>query len=607
MKKKNKERLVQEAKRIREVIIETVGKNGGHLGPNLGVVELTLALHEVFDSPNDKILFDVGHQSYVHKLLTGREEKFHTLRKRHGISPFTDPKESEHDHFISGHAGSGMSAASGIAAAIPKDKKVIVVVGDASIANGHSLEALNNIDKGFENLIIILNDNEMSIGPNVGSLSSYLSRVMGSKLYLGLKNDVEGIIRRGKIGNRVADIMGRVEHGVKTIVAPGNISELLGFKYIGPINGHNIEALLSTLETVKNLKGPVLYHVKTKKGCGFELAENNPEKFHGLGPFDPKTGDAPSNGKKSYSQVFGDKLVDLGKEDKGITALCCGMVKGTGLSDFFAENKSRSYDMGISEGHTVTFAGGLASQGKKPYVAIYSTFLQRAYGQMIHDISLQSLPIRFILDRSGIVGADGKTHQGIYDTPYLLTIPRVDIFAPTSRKELEEILEFSKKDITFPMAVKIARDSAWEYDTPKFEYGRWHYLDKKVGKGKKILILAVGTMVREIKEIQGKLEKEGIDIDIVGISNIRPLDKKFIETQFPDYETIITVEEGQLRGGFGSYLLEETPRNQKEKINRLGIEKDFVSHGERDELLKELGLRGESLILNIKRCIDGNK
>ena len=598
-KKKLIEGLTIKSNEIRKIIIETVSKNGGHIGPNLGIVELTLAIHNVFNSPKDKILFDVGHQSYVHKLLTGRKDRFSTLRQRHGIGPFTDRAESPHDHFISGHAGSALSAGFGIATA-DKEDKVIVVIGDASIANGHSLEALNNMDGRCENLIVILNDNEMSIGNNVGALSKFFSRLMGSKFYLELKNDVEGIVRRGKIGNRIADVIGRVEHGVKTMVAPASSSESLGFKYVGPVDGHSFEELLPALEKAKKLQGPIFLHIKTHKGKGYLPAEENPEKFHGISPFDIKTGETPKGGT-SYSKVFGDKLTEMAATNNDIYALCCGMVKGTGLSDYFAEFKERSYDMGIAEGHTVTFAGGLATQGKTPYVAIYSTFLQRAYGQLIHDISIQNLSVNFILDRAGIVGEDGKTHQGLFDIPYLLTIPNINILAPTTKKELEEVLEFSSTYKGGPLSIRIPRDSAWDYNSPAFEFGKW----KEIEKGDDTLILAVGSMVKEVVNITEELKTRGISPTIVGVSSIRPLDEKYIEENFKKYKNIITLEEGRIKSGFGSFLLETTnSMDIYKKICRLGIECDFIPHGKRGELLEEFGLRGRPLVNDIERCVN---
>ena len=598
-KKKLIEGLTIKSNEIRKIIIETVSKNGGHIGPNLGIVELTLAIHSVFNSPKDKILFDVGHQSYVHKLLTGRKDRFSTLRQRHGIGPFTDRAESPHDHFISGHAGSALSAGFGIATA-DKEDKVIVVIGDASIANGHSLEALNNMDGRCENLIVVLNDNEMSIGNNVGALSKFFSRLMGSKFYLEFKNEVEGIVRRGKIGNKIADVIGRVEHGVKTMVAPVSISESLGFKYVGPVDGHSFEELLPALEKAKNLQGPIFLHIKTHKGKGYLPAEENPEKFHGISPFNIETGETPKGGV-SYSKIFGDKLTEMATTNDDIYALCCGMVKGTGLSDYFAKFKERSYDMGIAEGHTVTFAGGLATQGKTPYVAIYSTFLQRAYGQLIHDISIQNLSVNFILDRAGIVGEDGKTHQGLYDIPYLLTIPNINILAPTTKKELEEVLEFSSTYKGGPLSIRIPRDSAWDYDTPAFEIGKW----KEIEKGDDTLILAVGSMLKEVVNVKEELKTRGISPTIVGVSSIRPLDEKYIKEHFKKYKNIITLEEGRTKSGFGSFLLEMTnSMDIYKKIFRLGIECDFIPHGKRGELLEEFGLRGRPLVNDIERCVN---
>jgi len=593
--------LTIKSEEIRKKLIETVSETGGHLGPSLGVIELTVALHHGFDSPKDKILFDVGHQSYAHKMLTEREDRMSTLRQRGGLGPFTDREESIHDPFISGHAGSALSAGFGIAVAEPENQ-VVVVIGDASIANGHSLEALNNMGGKCENIVVVLNDNEMSIGANVGALSSFFSKLMGSKFYLNLKDDVEGIVRSGKIGNKIADKIKRIEHGIKTMVAPGSISEFLGFKYIGPIDGNNLEELLPAIEKAKNMKGPVFLHVKTQKGKGYKYAEKNPEKFHGISPFDIETGKTPTGGI-SYSKIFGDKLVEIGKTNDDTYAICCGMVKGTGLSDYFREYPDRSYDMGIAEGHTVTFAGGLAISGKTPYVAIYSTFLQRAYGQLIHDISIQNLSVNFIIDRAGIVGEDGKTHQGVFDIPYLLTVPRINILAPTTKKELEEILEFSYSYKKGPLAIRIPRDNGFDYNSEKFEFGKWKELEKSTKSD--TLILAVGSMVKEILSVEEGLKGLGINTTITSVSTIRPLDEKYIENNFKKYKNIITIEEGKLQSGFGSFLLEKlNSMDIHKKIHRLGIKEDYVPHGKRGELLEELGLRGQSLIDEIERCVN---
>lgn len=429
-------KLQKESQEIRDTLVEITSKNGGHLAPNLGVVELTQSIVEVFDLPKDKLLFDVGHQSYVYKLLTGRKDKFKTLRTKGGIGPFSDPKESNFDFFIAGHAGSALSAGAGIAKANPEDK-VIVVIGDASIANGHSLEALNNIGENLKNLIVILNDNEMSIGKNVGSLSKFFGKLMISNAYMNIRKDVRSVISKGKVGNQVKSVLERIEHSVKQFFLPSSISEVLGYQFLGVIDGHNLEELIKTLTVAKEMEGPVFIHVKTEKGKGYQLAEENKEKFHGISPFNPETGEVESGGR-TYSNIFGSKLVELAESDKSIYAISAAMVKGTGLGDFQNRFEDRCIDVGIAEGHGVTFSAGLAISNKKPYVAIYSTFFQRALDQLIHDVGLQNLPVRFIVDRAGIVGEDGKTHQGIHDINMFLSMPNYRVLAPTTGRKEEK-------------------------------------------------------------------------------------------------------------------------------------------------------------------------
>ena len=547
--------LEEKCKKIRHRLIEVVSETGGHLAPNLGIVELTVALHDVFDSPNDKILFDVGHQSYVHKLLTGRDEKFPTLRQKDGIGPFTDPKESIHDQFISGHAGSAISAGLGIAEAMHQNKntknKVITIIGDASIASGHSLEGLNNLCGLGKNYIIILNDNEMSIGENVGALSGFFSKVMGSKKYFDLKEDVEFLIRKGKVGNAVADVIRRVEHSVKHFVAPISISEKLGIKYVGPVDGHDLNELLENLESLKILDGPILFHVKTKKGKGYKYAEENVEKFHGVSPFDIKTGGTNSKGE-SYSSVFGKAMLSLGRQDKDISVICAGMVKGVGLQDFFDEFPQRSYDVGIAEGHAVTFAAGLAIQKKKPYVAIYSTFLQRSYDQLIHDVNLQNLPVRFIVDRAGIAGEDGKTHQGLFDLNYFLTMEKFTVIAPTTSRELVEALEFSR-NIKNPLAIRIPRSSSFDILNNKpLKYGKFNEikLQNFEKEGIKNLFIVTGTMLEEVINITSELKARGIEATIVASPFINPLDEEYLIKNVNKYDNIFVFEEAYIKKFF---------------------------------------------------------
>lgn len=607
MRKIEKEKievLKQKSEEIRKILIDVTSKNGGHLAPNLGVVELTLALHEVFDFKKDKILFDVGHQSYVHKILTGRKEKFNTLRKRNGISPFCDPEESEFDSFIAGHAGSALSAGAGMAKAYP-NKKVIVVVGDASIANGHSLEALNNIGSNLKNLIVILNDNEMSIGKNVGALSAFFGKLMNTNLYYSLRKDIRRIMGRGgKLGKRMKGLLERMEISLKQFFLPTSISELLGYKFLGVIDGHSFEELIRILEMTKEMEGPIFLHVKTEKGKGFILAEENKEKFHGISPFNPETGEV-ENGGESYSTIFGKKIVELAEDDEDIYCISAAMIKGTGLGEFEKKFKNRCIDVGIAEGHAVTMAAGLAISNKKPYVAIYSTFFQRAFDQMIHDVSLQNLPVKYIVDRAGIVGEDGKTHQGIHDINMFLTMPNCIVIAPTTGKELKDVLEETKNYSKGPVAIRFQRGKSFETDKKwKFQIGKWNII--KQGKGN--LYLATGAMLKEILEIYDKLEYKGLEGTIVSCASIRPLDENFIEREFRKYNKIFVLEDAYERGGFGNEVLRYLNEKKiKINIDIVALKSVCIPHGKRNDLLEDYGLRGEKLIERIEGSINGKK
>lgn len=599
------DKLQKESQEIRDTLVEITSKNGGHLAPNLGVVELTQSIVEVFELPKDKLLFDVGHQSYVYKLLTGRKEKFKTLRTRDGIGPFSDPKESNFDFFIAGHAGSALSAGAGIAKANPENK-VIVVIGDASIANGHSLEALNNIGENLKNLIVILNDNEMSIGKNVGSLSKFFGRLMISNVYMNIRKDVRSVISRGKVGKQVKNVLERIEHSVKQFFLPSSISEVLGYQFLGVIDGHNLEELIKTLIVAKEMEGPVFIHVKTEKGKGYQLAEENKEKFHGISPFDPETGEVELGGK-TYSNIFGSKLVELAENDRSIYAISAAMVKGTGLGEFQSRFEDRCIDVGIAEGYGVTFSAGLAISGKKPYVAIYSTFFQRALDQLIHDVGLQNLPVKFIIDRAGIVGEDGKTHQGIHDINMFLSMPNYRVLAPATGTELREMLEFSKDFKEGPLAIRFPRGNAFELETTSkssFELGRW----KEIKKGKKNLYLVTGAMLKEILDIEEELLRKGLDGTIVNCSSIRPLDVNFILNEFSKYENIFTFEDGYERGGFGNEILRVlNEKKMKININIIALDSVSIPHGSRNILLEDYGLRGKKLIERIEGSINDGK
>ena len=581
---------------IRKNIIDVILKNGGHLASNLGVVELTVALKKVFSSESDKILFDVGHQAYVYKILTGRDKEFSTIRTYKGIGPFLDPKESKADHFITGHAGSALSAGCGIAFAEPENR-IIVVVGDASIANGHSLEALNNMGN-LKNMVVVLNDNDMSIGKSVGCLSDFFSRMISSKAYMAVKKDFKKMIDRGKLGRKVKNTLGRAEHSIKNFFLPMSISENLGFKYFGVVDGHNMEELLSVFEKVKKEEGPVLVHVRTKKGKGYQPAENDKEKFHGVSPYNP----FKKAGEKIYSDIFGEKLVELAEKDKDICVISAGMVKGTGLKEFFEKYPERSIDVGIAEGHGVTFAAGLASAGKKPYFAIYSTFLSRGVGQLIHDVSLQNLPVRFMIDRAGIVGEDGKTHHGIYDVSFMLSIPNFTVLAPTTKKELEEIIEFSV-NYDKPLAVRYSKEVGFDIEGDNsFELGKW----REIEKGEKNLYIATGSMLKEIYNIKEELKAKGIGGTIVSAASIKPIDIEYINRNFEKYDNIIVLEENYIVNSFGSEILNYINDSKiDKKIIKIGIETGAVPHGKRGVLLDEYGLRGQKLVEKLVERIEG--
>lgn len=595
--------LTEKCKEIRKQLIEVVSKNGGHLGPNLGVVELTVCLNEVFDFKEDIVLFDVGHQAYVYKILTDREDKFHTIRKRGGLSPFLDPNESTYDHFISGHAGTALAAGVGFATANP-DKKVIVIVGDASVSNGHSLEALNYIGyKKLDNILVIVNDNDMSIGENVGFISKFLKKVVSSGKYQNFREDVKTFINRIK-ANRLKNTLERMERSLKGYVTPFYALESLGFRFFSISEGNNIEKLLPMLRKVKNLKGPIILLVKTEKGKGYCFAEENKEKFHGIAPFNIETGNIYKS-SVSYSEIFGNKILELAREDKEICTLSAAMIKGTGLDKFSKEFPDRCIDTGIAEGFAVTFSAGLAKSQKKPYVCIYSTFIQRAISQLIHDVSIQNLPVRFIIDRSGVVGEDGKTHNGIYDLSFFLTIQNFTVLCPTTAKELEEALDLSKNFNSGPLVIRIPRDSVFniEDDRP-LEIGKW----KEIKKGSKNLFIATGTMLKIILEINEELKNRGIDATIIGAASVKPLDENYLLNYIKEYDNIFVLEENYVKNSFATSILEFLNDNGISKlIHRIALDSAIIPHGKRDELLAEEKLKGESLIERIEEFVYGRK
>lgn len=600
IKNMNIDELNTLASDIRLKLIDVVSKNGGHLGPNLGVVELTIAMHKVFNSPQDKFLFDVGHQSYVHKILSDRADKFHTIRKKDGLGPFTSREESIHDHFVSGHAGNALSAALGFSIG-DATTSVLAVIGDASLGNGVSMEAINNIGASqVKNLIIVYNDNEMSIGENVGVFSKAFRKVMNTQTYNELKHDVESTMRKVNIGNSLADLISRIEKSVKGFVAQESYMEVLGYEYLGPIDGHNLEELINAFEIAKKTEKPVFLHIKTKKGKGYKFAENDMEKFHGISPFNVETGET-AKGVETYSQVFGNKLVSMAEKNNKVIAVSAAMIKGTGLGEFFKRFQNQAFDVGIAEEHAVIFAGALGLTNKKVFVALYSTFLQRAYDQLIHDISIQNIPIKFIVDRAGIVGEDGKTHQGIFDIAYLLTIPNMVIVAPTTCDELKEAMDIAVDYDKGPIAIRIPRSNCYNIlGKSPLQFGKWNTI--KVGKQQ--LIIATGSMLEEVLKIEDKLKEHGFFPTIVSAAFINPLDEEFIKNEFKKYEKVFVVEEGIKKSGFGSFIMEFLNENGiNVALKRIGLEHEFIEHGTRDELMEKCGLRGDNLL---KSMLEGS-
>jgi 1-deoxy-D-xylulose-5-phosphate synthase len=593
--------LKELARELRETIVRQVSINGGHLASNLGVIELTIAIHYVFNSPIDKIIWDVGHQCYSHKLLTGRYEKFSTLRKYKGISGFPKREESEHDAFGTGHSSTSISAALGIIEG--RDKKgesfkVISVIGDGSMSSGLAFEGLNNAGHLKKDLIVVLNDNEMSISQNVGALSAYLNRILTGEFYQKFKKETKSFLEGiPKLGEKAAKMAQRAEEMLKGLFLPGIIFEELGFNYVGPIDGHNIELLIETLKRIKTASHPTLVHVVTKKGKGYEFSEKCPSLFHGIGPFKVETGSPIKGSEPSYSEVFGDILTDLAAIDEKIIAISAAMKEGTGLEKFAERYPDRFYDVGIAEPHAVTFAAGLATQGLKPIVAIYSTFLQRAFDEIIHDVCLQNLPVVFAIDRAGIVGEDGPTHSGAFDITYLRDIPNLVIMAPKDSSELRSMLEFAFKH-SGPVAIRFPRGKI----NQKPEFNLQPMGGKKsviqIGKaeilmeGDEIAIIAIGNTVYPAHFAAEQLEKDGISTMLVNARFIKPIDRDLLISVASKVKRIITIEENVLAGGFGSAVLEllDNAEVSNVKVRRLGIPDEFIEQGNQAELRKKYGL-----------------
>ena len=596
--------LEQIAAEIRQKIIEVTSKTGGHVAPSLGAVELAVSLHAAFESPKDKIIWDVGHQAYAHKILTGRLEQFATLRQRGGLSGFPNAAESPHDMFTVGHASTSISQALGLIKA--RDLKgekhsVIAVIGDGSLSGGLAFEGVNNVDGLKSNLIVILNDNEMSISKNVGAISNYLTQVSTSNSYLELRNRIEKLVKRiPRVGTSLFEAARKLKDRTKHLVVSFKVDvifEELGFKYFGPIDGHNIPLIISTLHHAKEIPGPVLIHVLTKKGKGYPPAEKDPTRFHGTGPFIRETGEpVQAKANQTYTSVFGKTMAKLGEKHPGLVGVTAAMIDGTGLEEFASRFPARFYDVGIAEEHAVTFAGALAKGGLRPVVAIYSTFLQRAYDEIIHDVCLQNLPVVFAIDRAGIVGEAGATHNGIFDLAYLRCLPNMVVMAPGDDKEMEKMLEFAHKH-NGPVAVRYPRSEAigaGMKSSPEIEMGKGEVVFG--ASHHKTCIIAIGSMVGPSIEAAEKLGQT----KVINARFVKPLDKDLIVKEAGKAEQVVTVEEGVLEGGFGSAVMELfSEAGVSVPVQRIGLPSKFIEHGKRDEILDEYGLTAEKIFNQI--------
>ncbi len=605
LKALNQDELVKLADEIRGFMIDTVSNTGGHLAPSLGAVDFILALHYCLNAPKDKIIFDVGHQAYAHKILTGRKSRFHTLRQKDGISGFPNAGESEYDLFTVGHGSTSISTALGLCCArdLQKtDEKIVAVIGDGSLGGGMAFEGLNHAGQLKKDVLIILNDNEFSISPSVGAFSKYLNRVITNPMYNRVRSDVERLIRRvPKLGFRLAGAARKLEEGLKNLLVPGIIFEEMGIRYFGPVDGHDIPAMIEVINNILPLKEPRLIHVITKKGKGFKLAENSPSKFHGVAPFDTEDGISYSSGETSFTRGFGDKLIDLASKNNRITAITAAMPEGTGLDQFEKIFPSRFFNVGMAEAHAVGFAAGLARKGLIPVVAIYSTFLQRAYDQIIHDVALQNLHVVFCLDRAGIVGEDGATHHGVFDISYLRHIPNLVFMAPKDMPEFEIMLEYA---IAYkgPIAIRYPRGGTigkTDHGAPqKIEFGKAEMLRA----GSDFVVFAIGDMALPALEAAHALSKDGIQVGVFNLRFVKPIDSDTILKTAQRVNKILIVEDNALLGGAGSAVLEVlSDNNIKADVKRIGIPDYFIAHDKRLALLESLGLSAEGIAETIRK------
>ncbi len=606
LKKLKPEQLPVLAAEVRQFLLETLSATGGHLGSNLGTVELAIALHYCFDSPSDKIIWDVGHQAYTHKILTGRRDRFNTQRQYKGLSGFPKRCESEHDAFGVGHSSTSISAALGMAAAASLSgtrNHSIAVIGDGSLTGGMAFEALNQAGHLKKNLIVILNDNEMSISQNVGAFSAFISRKMTGRYFRDLKKEMQGLLKHiPAIGTDILQFARRAEDSLKGFLTPGALFDALGFDYLGPLDGHNLPQLVEVFNNINELDGPLLVHIMTTKGKGYKPAEDTPAKYHGVGSFDIATGKgAAKPSTKSYTDVFGETIVQLAEMDPKIVAITAAMPDGTGLTSFSKRFPDRFFDVGIAEQHGLAFAAGIAAEGYRPVAAIYSTFMQRAYDQVFHDICLQKLPVTLALDRAGLVGDDGPTHHGVFDLSYLRHLPGITLMAPKDENELRHMLNTAVYSGS-PMALRYPRGAGYgvemDTDLKTLEIGR----GEQLLEGSDLTIIAIGATVYPALEAAGNLRQNGIEAGVINARFVKPLDAELILSAARKTGCIVTVEENALQGGFGSAVLELLYDNnlQDVRIKRLGIADRYIEHGSQAQLRKDVGIDADGIAAAVK-------
>ena len=601
------EKLEEVVSAVRDRHIDVVASKGGHFGASLGVAEITVALHYAFDTPRDQLVWDTGHQAYIHKVLTGRNEKLPTIRTFKGLAPFLRRDESEYDTFGAGHAATSISAAWGMAVGRDlgdEDFDVVAIIGDGAMGCGLAYEALNNAGHTDRDFVVVLNDNDMSIAPAVGALNKYLTGVMTSRIYDRVRGIVGSVLRRTptSLGDTLEEVAGKIEDGVKHVFGPGMLFEELGFRYVGPVDGHNVDELVRTFENVRRMKGPILVHALTTKGKGYSLAEGDPWTWHASGPFDRTTGEGSASGPSSrprYQKIFGRGLIELADRDERVVGITAAMPDGTSTDIFQKAHPDRYFDVGIAEGHGVTFAAGLATRGVKPVVAIYSTFLQRAFDSIVHDVALQRLPVVFGMDRAGIAGADGPTHHGALDIAYMLAVPGMTVTAPRSGSEMLALLRLALDSNEGPWSVRWPRDRTPDdvpplARIPKVEPFTWEILRE----GSRCAMLCVGTMVETALEVAGRLDEREVDVTVVNCRFLKPYDREKFTRLAQGHELLVTMEEGTVTNGFGAFMVRELADLSLSRPPRtisLGMPDDFVEHGSREELLADIGLDAGSV------------